>query len=106
MGHYVDKKGRFILKIGTTNDLDRRASEHTRNYRRARDYTMPETAVFVYDWFLPLSKYNTLRFEDRNREAWKSAGIGRFIRNDRFLCERKPDAVVITIRKSYVVPLT
>ena len=33
VGHYVDTEGKYILKIGTTNDLARRAQEHTRNYR-------------------------------------------------------------------------
>ena len=67
MGHYVDTKGRYILKIGTTNDLKRRAAEHTRNYKKTREFTMPENTSFVYDWWRPLSKYNTLRYEDANR---------------------------------------
>lgn len=105
VGHYIDTKGRYILKIGTTNDLHRRAVEHTRNYKKTREFTMPEDSEFVYDWFLPLSKYNTLRFEDRNRKLWQELGIGRFIRNDRFFCEQKPDFVTITIRKTYTIPL-
>lgn len=106
VGHYIDTQGRYILKIGTTNDLKRRAAEHTRNYRKAKEYTLPENAVFVYDWFLPLSKYNTLRFEDRNREQWQQMGIGEFVRNDRFCCgKRKPKKVKITIRKTYEISL-
>ena len=105
VGHYVDLFGRYILKIGTTNDLERRAKEHTRNYRRAKDYTMPADSIFEYDWYLPLSRYNTLRYEDRNREMWQLMGIGEFVRNDRFCCATKPDAVIITIRKDYVVVL-
>ena len=72
VGHYTDTQGHYLLKIGTTNDLERRRKEHTRNYRRAKNFTMPPQDEFVYDWFLPLSKYNTLRFEDRNRENWKN----------------------------------
>ena len=105
VGHYVDTKGRYILKIGTTNDLKRRAAEHTRNYKKTREFTMPENSSFVYDWWRPLSKYNTLRYEDANRARWQDMGIGRFIRNDRFFCERKPDMVTITIRKTYTIPL-
>ena len=105
VGHYVDTKGRYILKIGTTNNLDRRAKEHTRNYRKAPDYTMPETEIFRYDWWLPLSKYNTLRYEDLNRAIWQELGIGRFIRNDRFYVTDKPDMVAVTIRKTYFIPL-
>lgn len=107
VGHYVDYKGRYILKIGTTNDLDRRAKEHTRNYHKTREYTMPEEEVFHYDWHLPLSKYNTLRYEDINRALWQTMGIGRFIRNDRFYCEQgKPESVTVQIRKTYTIPLS
>lgn len=105
MGHYVDVKGRYILKIGTTNDLDRRASEHTRNYRKAKQFTMPKDETFHYDWHLKLSKYNTLRFEDVNRELWQNMGIGRFIRNDRFLCGENPGMVTVTIKKTYFINL-
>lgn len=105
VGHYVDKKGRYILKIGTTNNLERRRAEHIRNYRKAYDYTMPEDEIFHYDWWLPLSKYNTIRYEDRNREIWKNLGIGRFIRNDRFYCEHKPDVIEVQIRKTYRIAL-
>lgn len=106
VGHYVDTKGRFILKIGTTNDLERRATEHTRNYRKTREFTMPQESKFVYDWHKKLSKYNTLRYEDLNRELWRNGGVdGRFIRNDRFLCDTPPDAVVVMIRKPYFVEI-
>ena len=106
IGHYIDTQGRYILKIGTTNDLKRRAAEHTRNYRRAKDYTMPADSVFTYDWCTPLSKYNTVRFEDKNREIWQKLGIGEYVRNDRFNCgKRKPKKVNISIRKVYTISL-
>lgn len=105
MGYYVDTKGQYILKIGTTNDLKRRKAEHTRNYRKTREFQMPETAEFEYIWYRPLSKYNTLRFEDRNRARWQEQGFGRFIRNDRFYCPIKPTKVTIVIRKTYEIPL-
>ena len=106
VGHYIDTEGRYILKIGTTNDLERRAAEHTRNYKRAKKYTMPPDSVFVYDWFTPLSKYNTLRFEDFNRERWQALGYGEYVRNDRFNCgKRKPKKVKVTIRKTYEISL-
>ena len=105
VGHYVDMNGDYILKIGTTNDLDRRQKEHTRNYKRSPNYTMPEDGKFEYDWSCPLSKYNTLRFEDRNRETWQKEEIGVFVRNDRFHCKTKPDFVQITIRKTYQIAL-
>lgn len=105
VGHYFDINGDFILKIGTTNDLKRRAAEHTRNYKRTKNLTMPKDSKFVYDWFIPLSKYNTLRYEDKNRKAWQDEGIGTFIRNDRFKCDKKPQKVIVKIRKSYEIIL-
>lgn len=105
VGHYIDTKGRYILKIGTTNDLDRRRKQHTINYRKVKKYTMPPNDEFVYDWYIKLSKYNTLRFEDLNRKKWQQIGIGEFVRNDRFACAEKPQKVEVTIRKTYVITL-
>ena len=105
IGHYFDIFGNYILKIGTTCDLDRRAKEHTRNYKKSPNYTMPEDGEFVYDWYLSLSKYNTLRYEDKNRQLWQEMGIGEFVRNDRFYCPVKPDVVEITIRRTYQIAL-
>lgn len=105
VGHYTDINGNYILKIGTTNDLDRRRSEHTRNYKRSPNFTMPADGAFEYDFNIPLSKYNTLRYEDRNRQAWIDENVGKFVRNDRFFCENKPEIVKITIKKTYIVQL-
>lgn len=105
VGHYVDENGNFMLKIGTTNDLKRRKAEHTRNYRRAKLYKMPKDQEFEYDCIIKLSKYNTLRYEDKTRKAWKDAEIGVFVRNDRFCCKQKPKKVYITIRKTYEITL-
>lgn len=105
VGHYTDVKGNYILKIGTTNNLERRQKEHTRKYLNAATCRMPIGQEFEYDWYLPLSKYNTLRYEDRNRQAWQDAKIGVFVRNDRFLCTEKPAAVAVTIRKTYTIEL-
>lgn len=105
VGHYTDTQGRYILKIGTTNDLKRRQTEHTRNYHKAKEYTLPSNAQFVYDWHLPLSKYNTLRYEDKNRKKWQDEAVGEFVRNDRFCCEVKPTEVVVKIRREYVIKL-
>lgn len=106
VGHYYDTAGNYILKIGTTNDLRRRAMEHTRHYRKAAEYTLPKGKEFVYDFSLRLSKYNTLRYEDRNRARWQDSGVGEYVRNDRFNCgRRKPDKVTLLIRKEYEVIL-
>jgi predicted GIY-YIG superfamily endonuclease len=106
VGHYLDKIGNYILKIGTTNDLERRRKEHNRAYKNAPHHKMAEDGNFEYDWYLPLtSRYSTLRYEDKNRELWKQQGIGIFIQNDRFICDEKPEMVEITIRKTYQIAL-
>lgn len=105
VGHYIDKDGNYILKVGTTNDLERRRKEHTRNYRKSENYTLPRGNEFQYDFHLKLSKYNTLRYEDSTRERWQNEGVGVFVRNDRFCCPVKPASVKIKIRKVYEIPL-
>lgn len=105
IGHYFDIFGNYILKIGTTCDLDRRQKEHTRNYKKSPNYTMPADGTFVYDWYLPLSKYNTYRYEDKNRQLWQEQGVGEFVRNDRFYCPTKPTSVEIKIRRTYQIAL-
>ena len=105
VGHYIDTNGNYMLKIGTTNDLNRRQTEHTRNYRRAKQFTMPSDSQFIYDFYIPLSKYNTIRFEDRTRERWQNEGIGEFVRNDRFVLCNVPKFVNIKIRKDYQIEL-
>lgn len=66
---------------------------------------MPPGGEFVYDFSLPLSKYNTLRYEDKTRQRWQDEDIGEFVRNDRFYCKKKPKTVKVTIRKTYEIPL-
>lgn len=105
VGHYYDTENNYILKIGTTNDLIRRTKEHTRNYRRAVNYTLPKENEFIMDWFIKLSRYNTHRFEDSNRAKLIEEKIGNFIRNDRFVCAVKPPSIEIKIRKTYAVSL-
>ena len=105
IGHYTDINGNYILKIGTTKNLKRRAAEHTRNYRRAKKCQMPENGKFEYDWSLPMSKYNTLRYEDNNRKKFQNEGVGMFVNNDRFCCTEKPSQIVVKIRKEYHINL-
>lgn len=105
VGFYKDVNNQFILKIGTTNDLDRRRSEHNRNYKKSPNNTMPAGGSFEYLWSLPLSKYNTLRYEDRNRAMWQDMNIGEFVRNDRFILYKVPKFISIKIRKTYQIAL-
>ena len=105
VGYYVDTEGNTILKIGTTNDLKRRQQEHTRNQKKTENCRLPENGNFTYLWHLPLSKYNTLRYEDKNREEWKNLEIGTFIRNDRFKLKDDITKVSVKIRKKYEITL-
>ena len=105
VGTYKDTDGNKILKIGTTNDLNRRRYEHNTNYRRAKIHTMPKEESFEYIWTHKLSKYNTLRYEDRNKKMWQEMGIGEFIKNDRFVNAETLCEVDVKIRKTYKVAL-
>jgi predicted GIY-YIG superfamily endonuclease len=105
VGLYIDIDDNFILKIGTTKDLDRRRYEHNTKYRKAKTHTMPKENSFQYIWTHKLSKYNTLRYEDRNRKAWQELGIGKFVRNDRFVLAEGVKEVEIKIRNTYKIAL-
>lgn len=105
VGYYVDTNKDFILKIGTTNDPDRRKKEHERNYRKAQAHTMPVDENFHYLLCLPLSKYNTLRYEDDNKRQWRQQQIGEYIRNDRFKLGKNPPNIKLKIRKEYEIEL-
>ena len=66
VGHYIDTEGNFVLKVGTTNDLERRRKEHNRNYLKSAYH--PRDSEFEYDWYRPLSKWNTLKYEEKTKE--------------------------------------
>lgn len=106
VGYYIDVNNNYILKVGTTGNLDDRRKQHTRNYKTASTCAMPPEGEFHYLWHCPLSKYNTLRYEDRTRDAWKAAKIGEFVRNDRFILTTIPDYVEVTIKKTYRIALS
>ena len=103
VGYYFDVDNKLVLKPGTTNNLARRRREHNTAYRNSPHHTMPKENSFEYLFSVPLSKYNTLRYEDRNKKLWQEWGVGEYIRNDRFVCETIPEQVIIRIRKDYVI---
>ena len=105
IGHYLDWAGKYILKPGTTNDIKRRTAEHNRAYRKTPNHRMMEDTEFVMDWYIPLSKYNTLRLEDNVKAMLKELGVGEYIRNDRFVCDEKPISISVKVRKTYEVIL-
>ena len=103
VGHYIATSGEYVLKVGTTNDITRRTKEHNKFFASTPNY--PRATEFVIDWFIPLSKYNTLRTEDRTKERFKKENFGEYVRNDRFVFEEKPSQIEITIRKTYTITL-
>jgi hypothetical protein len=105
VGHYIDTDSNYILKIGTTKNLERRQKEHTRNYKKAGAHQMQADGKFEYDWTLPLSPLNTLRYERLNIERMKRISLGQYVRNDRFQMKEKPSKVTIQIRKEYEIEL-
>lgn len=105
VGHYIDVNGNYILKVGTTNDPERRRKEHCKKYPSARTCPMRKGEEFVYDWKVKLTRANTLKFEAKTKEAWKEENFGDYIMQDRFCCEEKPHSVFITIRKTYEIIL-
>ena len=105
LGIYRDTDGNKILKIGTTNDLDRRKYQHNYSYKKAKTHTLPQDENFEYIWTHKLSKYNTLRYEEKNKNLWKENNIGEFVRNDRFIIAENLAEVEVKIRKTYKIAL-
>jgi predicted GIY-YIG superfamily endonuclease len=105
VGHYISKEGKYVLKPGTTNDLKRRRQEHNRAYHKTPNFPMDDKSSFEYDWFIPLSKYNTLRVEDRMKEKFQAERFGVYVNNDRFVFDEKPEFVEITVKRIYKIAL-
>ena len=107
VGHYTDIDGNYILKVGTTNNIRRRTGEHIAAYKEKKKYQMPKDGQFVMDWYRPVSYKNSIKTEDRTRQAWKNEGIGQFIPKDRFNCGATPPRQVkVKIRKEWIVDLS
>jgi len=102
VGWYRECLGRFVVKIGTTNNLERRKKEHNKKYLNTPNYPIG-TTKFNYVFAIPLSKYTTLRIEDEVREMLKEMNIGKYVRNDRFLCDELPKEFTFKVRKEYTV---
>lgn len=106
LGYYRAASGKVILKIGTTSDLKRRATEHTSHYKKILNEPIAEGEKFNYLWYARLTHENTLKYEKSNRNSLKIALNGaRFLKNDRFILENLPETVEITIRKRYIIPV-
>ena len=106
VGYYYDEQGRFVLKIGTTNDLKRRRYEHNYNYRKSNGMArMPKTNSFEYIWTIRLSKNNTLNYEELNKQLWQMLQFGEYLDNDRFIFPTKPEKAIVKIKKYYEIIL-
>ena len=106
LGYYRAKSGKVILKIGTTSDLKRRAQEHTSHYKKILNEPIADGEKFNYLWHVRLTRANTLKFEKSNRDSLKNALNGaKYLKNDRFIMEKLPETVEITIRKRYIIPV-
>lgn len=107
VGHYTDIDGNYILKVGTTNDLNRRRREHNQSYSKKKQYKMAKGTKFTYDWYRPVSHNYAINTENRTRTQWKNEGVGEFIPKDRFNCGATPPRQVkVKIRKEWTVDLS
>jgi hypothetical protein len=107
VGHYIDTEGNYILKIGTTTRTPKeRGYEHNQYYRKKlTKHIMPKEEKFVYDWCKEFAQSNIEKYESKTRNAWKELNLGEYLPKDRFACDKKPEFVEITIRKTYRIYL-
>ena len=94
---------RMIVKLGETGDLMSRCSQHT---QKGNSFVRGRTPTVLL--WCPVSKYNTKRYEDKNRELWDSLpGFERaFHCRDTYLVDvREVAEVSLTIRKTYTAKL-
>lgn len=92
-----------IVKLGKSNDLDRRNGEHTKNGNKFIKGKTPTVLLAI-----PVSKYNAERYEDKNRDIWD--GLEGFKRayhcKDTFLVDtRIVTEVSLTIKKTYTASI-
>ena len=105
IGHYISAGGEYVLKIGTTDNLTRRANQHNKYYKTTPNFPMSPDSSFVYDDFIPLSHFSTLKYEETNKNAWKNMDFGTFAHNDRFIFAEKPSKCTIKVKKTYEIAL-
>lgn len=89
----IGKPSNRLFKIGTTCEPIRRMKEHAKNYQ----------AEITVLWLSPplLSRYTTLRVEDRMREQWKKLEGWGYERLDRFYIPKNVKTISIKIKKEY-----
>lgn len=90
----IGDKSDNLYKIGTTNNIQRRMSQHERYYKKSVEVLWTSPAY---------SKYTTLRVEERTIEKWKHLEGFQYIRNDRFIIDPSIKQVTITVKKDWTV---
>lgn len=83
-----------LYKIGTTNNIRRRMTQHERYYQK------PVTVLWISSLY---SKYTTLRVEECTIEKWKQMEGFRYIRNDRFIIDPSIRKISIKVRKEWEI---
>lgn len=107
LGYYRAQSGKVILKIGTTSDLKRRATEHTSHYKKILNEPIADNSVFKYLWYARLTRANTLKYEKSNRDSLKiTLKSAKYLKNDRFILSEIPETVEISIRKRYIISVS
>ena len=92
-----------IVKLGKSNDINRRNGEHTKNGNKFIKGKTPTILLSI-----PVSKYNAERYEDKNRELWDSMeGFHRAHHcKDTFLVDtRIVSEISLTIKKTYTASI-
>ena len=90
----IGEESENLYKIGTTNNIQRRMSQHRRYYEK------PVTVLWVSN---PYSKYTALRVEERTINQWKETEGFYYIRNDRFIIDPSIRRVSVKVRKEWVI---
>lgn len=91
----IGEENERLFKIGTTNRPLVRMLEHARYFQKE----------IVVLWFSPqLSKYTTLRIEDRQKNFWiENKPDWKYLENDRFIIPSEVHDLEITIKKNYSI---
>lgn len=90
----IGDKSENLYKIGTTNNIQRRMTQHERYYKK------PVTIIWVSREY---SKYTTLRVEEQTINKWKEMAGFQYIRNDRFIIDPSIREVSVKVRKEWVI---
>jgi len=89
---YFIRIGQDVYKIGTACDVLRRMIQHCKYY---------ENEIYILWISPPLSKYTTLRIEERTKKIWKTFEGWEYKNNDRFIIPDNVKELTIKIKKDY-----